>query len=210
MASATLPPLYLVTNRHQTNNRPLTIVLTEALRAGARLIQLREKDLETRKLLHLAQEVLTLTRAHGASLLINDRVDVAIAIGADGVHLRADSLPVQTARRMLGPHALIGVSTHTPQEALSAEADGADFTVLGPIYETPSKQNFGPPIGLHALKEVHRRCNLPVYAIGGMTTDRVAKVRETGTYGVAVISSILESTSVFSTTQQFLTALQTV
>lgn len=208
MASRTLPPLYLVTNRHQTNHRPLLEVLKDALQAGVQLIQLRERDLDTRRLLSLATEVLALTRAHGASLLINDRVDIVKAIDADGVHLRADSLPIQVARRILGPRALIGVSTHSVEAAEASEAEGADFGVFGPIYDTPSKRSFGPPIGLHALQEVHRRCHIPIFAIGGMTPNRAAEVRGTGTHGVAVMSSILEAASVFSATQHFLAALK--
>ena len=210
MASTALPPLYLVTNRHQTNHRSLTVVLKEALQAGVRLIQLRERDLDTRELLALAKEVLALTRAHGALLLINDRVDVVKAIGADGVHLRADSLPVHVTRNILGPNLLIGVSTHTPQEVRAAETDGADFAVIGPIYDTPSKQHFGSPLGLPVLDEVHQHCHLPTYAIGGVTPDRVSDIRRKGAYGAAVISSILESSSVYSVTQQFLAEFNNV
>jgi thiamine-phosphate pyrophosphorylase len=202
-----LPPLYLVTNRHQTNNRPLLTVLHEALQAGVRLIQLREKDLDTRSLLTLAAELLTLTRSYNASLLINDRVDVAKAIGADGVHLPANSLPLPVTRRILGPKALIGASAHTSQEVLAAEEQGADFIVLGPIYDTPSKRELGPPLGVQIMAEIKRRCHKPLYGIGGLTPARVAEVREAGAYGVAVISSILESTSVSNSTRQFLTAL---
>ena len=210
MASKALPPLYLVTNRHQTKNRSLTAVLTEALHAGVRLIQLRERDLDTRELLALANEVLTLTRAHDALLLINDRVDVVKAIGADGVHLRADSLPVQETRKILGPDFLIGVSTHTPQEVRAAETHGADFAVIGPIYDTPSKRQFGPPLGLQVLEEIHQHVKIPTYAIGGVTPDRVPQIQQAGAYGAAVISSILESSSVFSVTQQFLAAFYKV
>ena len=210
MTSKVLPPLYLVTNRHRTNNRPLLHVLQEALQAGVRLIQLREKDLDTRSLLTLATEVLTLTRSYNASLLINDRVDVAQAIGAEGVHLRANSLPIPVTRRILGPKALIGASAHTSQEVMAAEAQGADFIVLGPIYDTPSKRDFGPPLGIQVMGEVQRTCHTPLYAIGGLTPERAAGVREAGGYGVAVISSILESTSISNSTRQFLTALKNV
>ena len=200
----------MVTNRHQTNNRSLLVVLKEALQAGVRLVQLRERDLDTRELLALAEEVLALTRAHDGLLLINDRVDVVKAIGADGVHLRADSLPIHMARKILGPNLLIGVSTHTPQEVRAAESDGADFAVLGPIYDTPSKRHFGSPLGLAVLDEVHQHCHLPTYAIGGVTPDRISEIRRHGAYGAAVISSILESSSVSSVTQHFLTEFNNV
>jgi len=206
MTSQSLPPLYLVTNRHQTQNRPLLTVLHEALQAGVRLIQLREKDLDTRSLLTLATEVLTIARSYNASLLINDRVDVAQAIGADGVQLRANSLPISVTRRLLGPKALIGASAHTQQEVMTAESQGADFIVFGPIYDTASKRDFGPPLGVRGLEEIKGICQKPLYAIGGLTPARVAEVREAGAYGVAVISSILESPSVSNSTRHFLTA----
>lgn len=207
MKSKALPPLYLITNRHQTNNRSLLTVLHEALQAGVRLIQLREKDLDIRRLLPLATEVLNMARSFNASLLINDRIDLAKAIGADGVHLRANSLPISVTRRMLGPKALIGASAHTQQEVLAAESQGADFIVFGPIYDTASKRDFGPPLGVRGLEEVQGICNKPLYAIGGLTPARVAEVRGAGAYGVAVISSILESPSVSTTIRHFLTAL---
>ncbi len=207
MTIKSLPPLFLVTNRHQTNNRSLVTVLHEALQAGVRLIQLREKDLDTRRLLPLATEVLNIARSYNASLLINDRVDLAQAIGADGVHLPANSLPIPVTRRMLGPKALIGASAHTQQEVMAAESQGADFIVLGPIYDTPSKREFGPPLGVRGLEEVKGLCQKPLYAIGGLTPARVAEVRRAGAYGVAVISSILESPSVSTSVRHFLTAL---
>ena len=207
MTIKSLPPLYLVTNRHQTNNRSLLTVLHEALQAGVRLIQLREKDLDIRRLLPLATEVLNMARSFNASLLINDRIDLAKAIGADGVHLRANSLPISVTRRMLGPKALIGASAHTQQEVMAAESQGADFIVFGPIYDTASKRDFGPPLGARGLEEVQGRCKKPLYAIGGLTPARVAEVRGAGAYGVAVISSILESPSVSTTIRHFLNAL---
>jgi thiamine-phosphate pyrophosphorylase len=108
--------------------------------------------------LALAEEARRLTHDHKALLLVNDRVDVVLAVGADGVHLRSDSLPVAAARRLLGPHRLIGVSAHSADEVVRAEADGADFAVLGPVYETRSKQAYGPPIGLRPIEEAARCC----------------------------------------------------
>ncbi|MER3424028.1 MAG: thiamine phosphate synthase, partial [Nitrospiraceae bacterium] len=113
-------PLYLVTDRHQTRGRPLVTLIEQALIAGVRAVQLREKDLSTRSLLSLAEDVLRMTQAHKARLLINDRIDIALAIGADGVHLRSNSIPVFIARRLLGPERLIGVSAHSVEEVLRA------------------------------------------------------------------------------------------
>jgi len=199
--------LYLVTDRHQTAGRPLLPLLRETLEAGLRAVQLREKDLSTRSLLELAFEVRALTRAHGARLLINDRLDLAMAVEADGVHLRADSLPVAAARRLLGPKRLIGVSAHSAAEVERAESEGADFVVLGPIYATPSKLAYGLPIGLGPVEEAARLCRLPIFAIGGVTAARIDDVRRAGARGVAVISAILSAESVAAATRQCLDAL---
>ncbi|GJL62696.1 MAG: putative thiamine-phosphate synthase [Nitrospirales bacterium] len=208
MTKKTLPRLYVVTNRHQTRERSLQTVLQETLNAGTAFVQLREKDIPTRHLLALAQDLLPKVRQHHAFLLINDRGDIAKHIGADGVHLRSNSLPIPQMRQFLGPQALIGKSTHSLQDVLIAEVEGADFLVLGPIYDTPSKKTYGPPLGLGVLEQACQQSTLPIYAIGGITPERVREVQQAGAYGVAVISAILESTSIPSATRQFLQALQ--
>jgi thiamine-phosphate pyrophosphorylase len=200
-------PLYLVTDRQQTGGRPLVTVLRDALDAGVRAIQLRERDLATHRLLSLAEEVLRVTRDRGAVLLINDRIDLVLAVGADGVHLRADSVPVAVARRLLGPDRLIGVSAHCVEDVERAEADGADFAVLGPVYETSSKRAYGPPIGLAPIGEAARRCRIPVFAIGGMTPLRAREARGAGAWGVAVISSILSAKNATTATQRMVEAV---
>lgn len=201
--------LYLITDRHQTAGRPLLSVLDHALTAGVKAVQLREKDLDTKSLVELAGEVLSLTRKHGALLFINDRVDLVLALGADGVHLRSDSMPIKDARRMLGPNCLIGVSVHNIEEVLKAETDGADFAVLGPIYDTPSKRPFGNPIGLRALEEASQQSHIPIFAIGGISLPRVQEVRRAGARGVALISAIFLAEDVQSATGFLLHALQT-
>jgi thiamine-phosphate pyrophosphorylase len=185
--------LYLVTDRHRTAGRPLLDVVEQALQGGVDAVQLREKDLPTRELCELARGLRERCRRHGARLLINDRIDVALAVGADGVHLPADSFLSADARRLLGARALIGVSTHQIGEANAAAAGGADFIVFGPIFETPSKQPFGPPVGLSALAAVARAVELPVFAIGGVTAQRIGSLQQHGASGVAVISAILEA-----------------
>ncbi len=200
-------PLYLVTARDQTCGRPLVPLLKQAFAAGVRAVQVREKDLETPALLSLATDVLACARAQGVRVLINDRVDVALALGAEGVHLRANSLPVAVTRKILGPTRLLGVSTHTAEEAIRAEADGADFVVLGPVYETPSKTIFGAPLGLGVLEDAASRCRVPILAIGGITIPRVREVRRAGAFGVAVISSILSAPDIEGATRALVEAL---
>lgn len=185
--------LYLITDRHQTGGRPLLDVVHAALVGGVRLIQLREKDLCSADLYRLALEVCDLTRSYGARLLINDRLDIALASGADGVHLGVGSLPVDVARRLLGPHMVIGYSAHGLAEVQQAQADGADFVTFGPVYATPSKAGYGEPCGVTQLAEAARILKIPVFALGGIKTANSAAVMATGASGIAVISAILSA-----------------
>ena len=207
MSSHALPRLYLLTDRHQTLHRPLSSVLTEAVDAGVRMVQIREKDLETRDLISLSQQLFPLIKHQQGTVLLNDRIDLVLALGDDGVHLRADSLPVSVARRLLGTGHLIGVSTHSVKEARVAEAEGADFIVLGPIYDTPSKRPYGPPLSIPILQETSRSIHLPIYAIGGITPIRIPQVLSSGAYGVAVMSSILQAPSIPNSTRELLARL---
>jgi thiamine-phosphate pyrophosphorylase len=183
--------ILLVTDRHQTRQRSLPAVLEEAVAGGIAAVHLRERDLSTRDLAILARDIHTCTRRHGARLIINDRIDLALALDLDGVHLRADSLPATVARRLLGPHRLIGVSTHSLADVRRANEEGADYVVFGPIFDTPSKRAFGPPLGLDALAEACEASRLPVLAIGGITHERIEPVRRSGAAGAAVIGAIL-------------------
>jgi thiamine-phosphate pyrophosphorylase len=187
------PRLYLVTDRTRTCGRPLLDVVEAALQGGVDAVQLREKNLPAAELFSLACTLRELCRRYGARLLINDRVDVALAAKADGVHLPVNSFTPADARRLLGPGALIGTSTHSLAEARAAADGGADFIVFGPLFDTPSKRPFGSPVGLPALAEVTRSVSLPVLAIGGMTAQRVEAVRRHGARGAAVVSAILEA-----------------
>jgi thiamine-phosphate pyrophosphorylase len=166
-------------------------VVGQALAAGVRAVQLREKDLPTRELYHLAEKLLAKTRAAGAAFLINDRVDVAMALAADGVHLTRRSLPPRESRELLGPERLIGVSSHSLADVREAEAGGADFVVLGPIFETPSKAAYGPPVATALLREARATTGLPILAIGGMQVTRVPEVMTAGADGIAVISAVM-------------------
>jgi thiamine-phosphate pyrophosphorylase len=183
--------LYLITDRMQTAGRALSAVVADALRGGLRAIQLREKDLTACQLFELAVELRQLTRKYGAKLLINDRIDVALAVAADGVHLGETSLPVQEARRILGNEQLIGYSAHSLDEALQAQQGGADFVTLGPVYHTPSKALYGDPLGVSALSEATRVLTIPVFALGGVKHTSVAEILSTGAHGVALISAIM-------------------
>ena len=197
--------LYLVTDRHQTAGRPLLSVVARAVRAGVRAVQLRERDLVARDLLAMADDLQR--TMPDAQIFINDRVDVALALGSRGVHLRESSLPTAVARSLLRAEQLLGQSVHSVEAAIAAEREGADFVVLGPIYETPSKQEYGPPLGLGALEKASRIARIPVFAIGGITASRARDVRSAGGYGVAVLSSIMTAADVEQATQTLLSAL---
>ncbi len=198
--------LYLVTDRSLTA-RPLLDVMEECLAAGLRAVQLREKDLAVREVLALAQPLREATRRHGARLVINDRADIALTVGADGVQRTQASLPVAALRRICSPGSLIGASVHSEAEARQAAAESADFLLFGPVYDTPSKRQCGPPQGLDALRRVVAAVDRPVLAVGGMTADRVGEVLKAGARGVAVISAILGADRPADAVKAFLDAL---
>lgn len=190
--------LYLITDRKLAGSRGLLATCEAALRAaadasstGAIAVQLREKDLEGRALFELACDMRRLCDRYRAPLLINDRIDVAMAAGADGVHLASNSVPVAEARKLLGDSRLIGVSTHAPDEVRSAVDAGADFVVFGPVFAPLSKGSYSPPCGREGLVAACRPASLPVFALGGITPDRVAEIAGSGAAGVAVIGSVI-------------------
>jgi thiamine-phosphate pyrophosphorylase len=200
--------LYVVTDRQLTGGRSLRLVVEAALQGGARAFQLREKDLPPRELYPLALEMRQLTQTYGARLLINDRVDVALAVNADGVHLTTTSLPASIARRVLGPEHLIGVSTHTLAEAQAAAEEGADFLVFGPVFFTPSKAPYGQPVGLDALRAARATVNLPILAIGGIKKANIDQVLGAGADGIAVISAIISADDPTAASQELLVTLR--
>ena len=166
-------------------------MIEECLDAGVRAVQLREKDLGAAELLALARPLRELTRRVRARLFINDRVDVALAVEADGVQRGHASLPISSMRALVRRQLLIGASVHSLEQARVAEQDGADFLVFGPIYDTPSKRSYGPPQGIEALTRAVNGVSVPVFAIGGITPERVGEIKRSGAHGVAVISAIL-------------------
>ena len=199
--------LLLVTDRQQTKGRPLLSVLAQALKAGSPGIQIRERDLCAKELCSVADEIRHLATAGGSQVLINDRMDVALSFDGVGLHLRSDSLPVAVVRRLIGPQRLLGVSVHSVSEAVQAEAGGADYIVLGPIYETASKQRFGSPLGLSTLEDAARAVRLPIVGIGGVTAARARDMRAAGAFGVAVITAVLAADDVQAAAQAMLDAV---
>src|SRR5204862_4122810 len=183
--------LTLVTDRAQTGGRDLVGLISECLAAGLPAVQVREKDLSAADLAVLCRRLRNLTRDTGALLIVNDRVDVALAVGADAVQRTSTSIDVKDMRDIAARNLRIGASVHSLEEALDAEAKGADWVVFGPVYDTPSKRAYGAPQGLQRLATVVRGVKIPVVAIGGITPARVGEVRAAGACGVGVISGIL-------------------
>jgi len=198
--------LCLVTDRSQVTGT-LEEAVETCLGAGLKAVQLREKDLAARDLLSMARVLRDSTRRHGAKLLVNDRADVALGVGADGVQRAGTSLPVSALRAISPPGFLIGASVHSLAEARAAEPEGADFLLFGPVYDTPSKREYGPPQGLSALERVASAVPLPVFAVGGVTPARVAEVVRAGASGVAVIAAILGAARPADAVKAFLDAL---
>lgn len=189
--------LYYVTDRRQIKSHTLDTCMAGAIAAGVDWVQIREKDLPARSLLALTEAAVERARRQGRTcVMVNDRLDVALAAKAHGVHLGARSMPADLVRR-LGPREfVVGVSCHSLEEALAAQAAGADYILLGPIFATPSKLPYGPPLGLVKLREVTLHISIPVFALGGITLDRVALCRQNGAAGIAGIRIFQDCDSV--------------
>lgn len=190
-----MPPnlqLCYITDRQALAAIPLDDCIRQAVAAGVDLIQIREKDLGTRELMRVVESALAAAQGMPARIVVNDRLDVALALGAGGVHLGTQSLPAEAVRRIADSRApndfLIGVSCHSLADALAAESAGASYILLGPIFETASKLRYGPPLGIAKLGEVARRVKIPVLALGGITVERVKPCLAAGATGVAGIS----------------------
>jgi thiamine-phosphate pyrophosphorylase len=207
------PPLCLITDRRRfPPPRPGEVfaaaewrVLDAAIAAGVGAVQLREKDLDGAALHARAARLAARCRAAGVKLLVNDRVDVALCGGADGVQLPAAGLPVAAARALLGTERTIGCSVHGESEL--ARAAGADLVLFGPVHDTPAKRAFGPAQGVARLAEIVQRAPMPVIAVGGIVPERVGEVRRAGASGVAVIAAILDAPDPAAVVRAFRTAL---
>ncbi len=183
--------VYVITDRRVAGDRSILDVVRAAIRGGASVVQLREKTATTREMVELGQALHAITRQAGIPLIVNDRLDVALAIAAEGVHVGHDDMPVSLARRLIGPDLILGASPETVGEARQMEREGADYLGVGDVYGTPSKSDAGPPIGVDGLAEVVRAVSIPVVAIGGITMENAEAVIQAGAAGVAVISAVI-------------------
>jgi len=182
--------LCFIADSEAAAGRDILCLIGEAVKGGATLIQLRGKIWNTREFLDISFKVREMLEAKNVPLIINDRVDIALACGAAGVHLGQEDLPLPYARKILGRNRLIGISVNTPEEAIAAEKKGADYVGAGPVFHTSSKADLQPLLGLEGLKKIRAKVKIPILAIGGIKAGNAAKVISAGADGVAVISAI--------------------
>ena len=198
--------LYLVTNRYQDSLENFLEKVETACRSGVTIIQLREKNLTTNQYYHLAKQVKEITDAYQVPLIIDDRLDVCLAVDAAGLHIGDDELPVSVARQVLGPDKILGVTAKTVKRALEAETSGADYLGTGAIFPTRTKEN-APITLISTLKTICQTVAIPVVAIGGLTSENIDQLAATGIAGVAVVRDLMQAEDIEAKTQAFLTKL---
>ena len=188
--------LYVITDRRLSRGKSHLEVARAAIDGGATVIQLRDKEATTRELIEAGLALRNLTSERGVTFIVNDRVDAALAVEADGVHVGQDDMPAAFARKLMGTGRIIGVSASTVEEALQAEADGADYVAASPVFGTPTKADAPLPTGLEGLCAIAETIHVPVVAIGGINEDNVEEVIKAGADGVAVISAVVAAPNV--------------
>ena len=201
--------LYLVTNRYQDSVESFLEKVETACRSGVTIVQLREKNLTTNQYYQLAKQVKEITDAYQVPLIIDDRLDVCLAVDAAGLHIGDDELPVSVARQVLGPEKILGVTAKTVKRALEAEEGGADYLGTGAIFPTTTKEN-APITLISTLKTICQRVAIPVVAIGGLTSENIDQLIGTGIAGVAVVRDLMQAEDIEAKTQAFLTKLDDI
>ena len=201
--------LYLVTNRYQDSLESFLKKVETACRSGVTIIQLREKNLTTNQYYQLAKQVKEITDAYQVPLIIDDRLDVCLAVDAAGLHIGDDELPVSVARQVLGPDKILGVTAKTVKRALEAEEGGANYLGTGAIFPTTTKEN-APITLISTLKTICQRVAIPVVAIGGLTSENIEQLIGTGIAGIAVVRDLMQAEDIEAKTQAFLTKLDDI
>ena len=188
--------LYVITDAPLSRGRSHRQVIDAAIRGGATMVQYREKNASTRKMIDEALALRDLCRAHGVPFIVNDRVDVALAVDADGVHVGQDDMPASLARKLIGRGKVLGVSAENVEQARAAIADGADYVGAGAIFATATKADANKPIEIAGLLQIARACTIPMVGIGGINSSNAASVIRAGAAGVAVVSAIVSAEDV--------------
>lgn len=183
--------LYLVTDRILARGRSTSAIVQAAIRGGVTCVQLREKECSTLEFIQQARDLKEYLKGQGIPLIINDRVDVALAVKADGVHLGQRDMPLPMAKAILGDSMIIGISAESLDDAVAAEKGGADYLGVSPIYATPTKNDTAPPLGLEGLRKIRQHVRIPLVGIGGLNRQNSADVIRNGADGVAVVSAIV-------------------
>ena len=201
--------LYLVTNRYQDSLESFLEKVETACRSGVTIVQLREKNITTNQYYQLAKQVKEITDAYQVPLIIDDRLDVCLAVDAAGLHIGDDELPISVARQVLGPEKILGVTAKTVERALEAEESGADYLGTGAIFPTTTKEN-APITLISTLKTICQRVAIPVVAIGGLTSENIDQLIDTGIAGVAVVRDLMQAEDIEAKTKAFLTKLDDI
>ena len=201
--------LYLVTNRYQDSLESFLEKVETACRSGVTIIQLREKNLTTNQYYQLAKQVKEITDAYQVPLIIDDRLDICLAVDAAGLHIGDDELPVSVARQVLGPEKILGVTAKTVKRAIEAEEGGANYLGTGAIFPTTTKEN-APITLISTLKTICQTVAIPVVAIGGLTSENIDQLAATGIAGVAVVRDLMQAEDIEAKTQDFLTKLDDI
>jgi thiamine-phosphate pyrophosphorylase len=200
--------LYVITDERLGRGRSHLEIAEAAIRGGADVVQLRDKAASSRRLYDIALQMRRLTRDAGVPFIVNDRLDIALAADADGVHIGVEDLPASVARRLLGPGKILGVSAETLEEAVTAEREGADYLGVGPVFEARgTKPDAGEPLGLDRIARIRRGCRLPIVAIGGIHAENARSVREAGANAAAVISAVASAEDVAQAARRLKLAL---
>lgn len=200
--------LYVVTGEEFSSGRTYPEVIEACISGGARVIQLREKTWPASKILEVGRYIRSVTRQNNVTFIVNDRVDLALALGADGIHVGQQDIPVQVVRKLVGPDMVVGTSAGTPEEARKAEKDGASYIGVGPVFPTETKKDARSPRGLDFLAEIKKSTNLPVYGIGGIKIENAGSVIRAGADGVAVVSAVVGAENIEEAARRFVEEIQ--
>ena len=185
--------LYFIADFESAKGKDLVWIVEEAVKGGATVVQLRAKSISTREFLDISMKIHSFLKKKRVPLIINDRIDIALALDADGVHLGQKDMPLQIARKILGKEKIIGISVNNIEEAMEAENNGADYLGVGPVFPTTTKPDIRAPLGIEGLRKIREKIKIPIIAIGGINKSNVHEVYSTGVDGIAVVSAIILS-----------------